>query len=132
MVAKEVFINYYNFNPNWLQHVAIHVNSTGTQVKKGICQGILENLFGAGAGARAGAGASIRICGSGVRAGAERNIFGSATLPKSLTGIRIQNSASVGHPGSGSALMFKAGSGSTLEPTQIHDTIYVQLGKYKW
>ncbi len=95
MVAKETFVNYYNFNPNWVQQVTIYVKRAGTQVKKGNCQGILENLFGAGAGARAGAGASIRICGSGVRAGAERNIFGSATLPKSLTGIRIQNSTSV-------------------------------------
>ncbi len=41
MVAKEVFVNYYNFNPNWVQHVAIHIKRTGTQVKKGNCQGIL-------------------------------------------------------------------------------------------
>ncbi len=50
MVAKEVFVNYYNFNPIWVQHVSIHVKSTGTQVKKGHCQGILKNLFGAEAG----------------------------------------------------------------------------------
>ncbi len=25
MVANEVFVNYYNFNPIWLQHASIHV-----------------------------------------------------------------------------------------------------------
>jgi hypothetical protein len=61
MVAKEVFANYLNFNPIWVLHASIHVTSTGTQVKKENCQRYLEvlNLFGTGVGA-----------------GAERNIFG--------------------------------------------------------
>jgi hypothetical protein len=25
MVAKEVFVNYYTFKPNWVQHASIHV-----------------------------------------------------------------------------------------------------------
>jgi hypothetical protein len=41
MFAKEVFVNYYNFNHSWVQQASIHVKSTGTQVKKGNCQGIL-------------------------------------------------------------------------------------------
>ncbi len=41
MVAIEAFVNFYTFNPNWVQHVAIYVKRTGTQVKKGNCQGIL-------------------------------------------------------------------------------------------
>jgi hypothetical protein len=41
MVAKEVFVNYHTFNPIWVKHASIHVKSTGTQVKKGNCQGTL-------------------------------------------------------------------------------------------
>ncbi len=32
MVAKEVFVNYHNFNPIWVQDASIF-KSTGTQVK---------------------------------------------------------------------------------------------------
>jgi hypothetical protein len=41
MVAKEVFVNYDNFNPIWVQHASIMKNITGTLVTKGNCQGIL-------------------------------------------------------------------------------------------
>jgi hypothetical protein len=60
MVFKKVLVNYYNFNPIWVQvqHVSIHAKSTGTQVNKGSCQGILSNLIWS----RAGAGAAIQIC----------------------------------------------------------------------
>ena len=27
MVAKEVFVKYYNFNPIWVQHASIHVKN---------------------------------------------------------------------------------------------------------
>jgi hypothetical protein len=68
MFAEVVFVNYHNFNPilGTVHHASIHEKNPATQVKKGHCQGILQNLFGAGAGA-------------------ERNIFGSATLEKLLT-----------------------------------------------
>ncbi len=48
MFAKEVFVNYYNFYPIWLQNASFHVKkSTGTRVKKGNCQGMeLEPQFG--------------------------------------------------------------------------------------
>ncbi len=66
MAATEVFVNYHNFNTFWVPVPITCINpcqkyGTGTQVKKSNCQGILQNLFGAGAGA-------------------ERNNFGSATL----------------------------------------------------
>jgi hypothetical protein len=84
MVAREVCVNYYNFNPTSVQHASILVKNTGTQVKKVNVKISIKNLFGAGAGAgaeaRAGAGAERNICGSGVGAGAERNSFGSAAL----------------------------------------------------
>jgi hypothetical protein len=36
MVAKEVFVNYHNFNPVWAPQTSIHVKKNiGTQVKKG-------------------------------------------------------------------------------------------------
>jgi hypothetical protein len=41
LVAKELFVNYHNFYPFWVQHASIHVKSPSTQVKKGNCQGIL-------------------------------------------------------------------------------------------
>jgi hypothetical protein len=47
MVAKEFFVNFFhNFNPIWEQHASIPVKEydTGTQVKKGICQGIFGIL----------------------------------------------------------------------------------------
>jgi hypothetical protein len=53
IVAKEIFVIFHSFKKSFKK-------STSTQVKKGICQGFLQNLFGAGAGA----GAAIRICGS--------------------------------------------------------------------
>ncbi len=49
MVAKEVFVNYgYNFNPTWEQHASVDIKKYMvliTQVKKGNCQGILQNLL---------------------------------------------------------------------------------------
>ncbi len=61
MVANEIFVNYYNFNPIWVQNASIHVRKyTDARVKKGNCQGMLLNLFSGGAGA----GDAIRICGS--------------------------------------------------------------------
>jgi hypothetical protein len=66
-VAKEALVNNYNFNPIWIQHTSIHVKkSTGTQVKKGNCQGI----FGAGVGA-------------------ERNHFGTATLVQCIKKLQF-------------------------------------------
>jgi hypothetical protein len=62
MVAKEVFVNYYNFSPIWVQHASIHVKYSGTQVKKGKCQGIFLIKFIQSRGA--GAGAANQICGS--------------------------------------------------------------------
>ncbi len=41
MVAKEVFVNYLNFNLVWLQHASIHVKKHYSK-KKGNCQGILQ------------------------------------------------------------------------------------------
>jgi hypothetical protein len=37
MVAKELFVNYHNFNPIWVQHASIHVKKYWTQVKKDNC-----------------------------------------------------------------------------------------------
>jgi hypothetical protein len=52
MVANEIFVNCNNFNPIWVQNASIYVKKyTGTRVKKGKCQGMLLNLFKAGAGA---------------------------------------------------------------------------------
>ncbi len=34
MVAKEVFVNFYNFNPIWVQHASIHVKKVPVPVLK--------------------------------------------------------------------------------------------------
>ncbi len=58
-LLKIFFVNYHNYNPIWVQYASI-LALVLKKVKKGICQGFSQNLFGA----RAGAGAAIRICGS--------------------------------------------------------------------
>jgi hypothetical protein len=72
-LLKKILQINYNFNPFWVQHASIHVKSTGTQVKKGNCKGILNKFIRS-------RGRSpkkyLRLRG----VGAERNIFGSATL----------------------------------------------------
>jgi hypothetical protein len=57
MVAEEVFVNCYNFNPF-------------TWSKKGDCQCILKKLSGSGTGA----GAEVWICGS-VGPGSQKKYF---------------------------------------------------------
>jgi hypothetical protein len=78
MGAKEVFVNYYNFNPIWVQHASIHVKKYWDSSQK-------VNLYysepGDGAGCRSQSRKKyLRLCGAEVGAGAERNIFGYATM----------------------------------------------------
>jgi hypothetical protein len=55
MVAEEVCVNCYHFNPIRVKHASIHVKSTSTQVKRKFSRYLIK---------LSGAGAAIRICDS--------------------------------------------------------------------
>jgi hypothetical protein len=63
MVAEEVFVSYHSFNPIWVQHASIFVKKYwySSHKRYSICQGILQNLFGAGAEAVTGAGVGVGV-----------------------------------------------------------------------
>jgi hypothetical protein len=79
MFAEEVFVKYYNFNLNWVQHASIHVKkvlvlkSNKVPVIVKISCKIYSEPGLTEAGAEAGA--TIRICGSAEPESEPKEIF---------------------------------------------------------
>jgi hypothetical protein len=80
MIPNEVFVNYYNFNPIWVQHASIH-GKKYTKMKKVIVKASYKKFYSWSRKKY------LPWIGAGV--GAERNIFGSAILVNSNTENRL-------------------------------------------
>ncbi len=89
MVAEEVFVHCYNFNPIREKHASIHVKCTNTQVKKLIFKVFIPTIRSRGrrrSWSRS-RNSYLRLRG----AGAKRNIFGFTTLDKNSFKYKNRN-----------------------------------------